>query len=437
MTEQDNSILTNSFFSDMVHLQDSSSARVSSWDRTGRNADMFHAAPGETLELANIPGAGCIRHIYFTIAGPAHYMRGLVLRMYWDGEETPSVETPFGDFFGMGHERLRYFSSLLVTVNPGGAGLLGTQGFNCYFPMPFANGARITLTNGCSETVGAIWCHVDYEKLDKISADTARFHAQWRRENPTTAVGEQKNIPLHDGANLDGKENYVILEAQGHGNFAGYFLNVDNIVGGWYGEGDDMIFIDDDTWPPSLHGTGSEEIFGGGACPNIEYAGPYTGFYLIGNKDFSGKVSMYRFHVTDPIRFRKSIRVTIEHGHANNMANDYSSTAFWYQTEPHAAFPALLTFEERLPRWGNDVHDRAYKGILDLQTKAGEANRLFTENKVDPPKDELAAFLKIRGSLSDIFFRKEYVVVLEQCAEASALIDKMSAFVHAELDRKK
>ena len=432
MTGQGSSVLANSFFSDMVHLQDSSSARVSSWDRTGRNMDMFHAAPGETLELANIPGAGCIRHIYFTIGGPAHYLRGMVLRMYWDGEETPSVETPFGDFFGLGHERLRYFSSLLVTVNPGAGGLLGTHGFNCYFPMPFANGARITLTNECSEHVGAIWYHVDYDKLDGISPDTARFHAQWRRENPTVAVGERTD----DGVNLDGRENYVILEAQGHGNFVGYFLNVDNLVGGWYGEGDDMIFIDDDTWPPSLHGTGSEEIFGGGACPNTEYAGPYTGFHLIGNKDFSGKVSMYRFHVTDPIRFRKSIRVTIEHGHANNMANDYSSTAFWYQTEPHVQFPALLSIEERLPRWGSDVHDRAYKEFHGMRTKFWEARAFLTENNIAPAKDDVEAFMKIHDTISDFFFRQEYDIALEQCGKGSALVDKIFAAARETLSSK-
>jgi hypothetical protein len=429
MTGKSDSVLEHSFFSDMIHLTDGSSARASSWDRTGGNADMFHAAPGETLELANIPGAGCIRHVYFTIGGPEHYLRGMVLRMYWDGEKTPSVETPFGDFFGMGHERVRFFRSLLVTVNPGANGLLGTHGFNSYFLMPFANGARITLTNEGSEPVGAVWYHIDYEKLDKIPEDTGRFHAQWRRENPTTAVGDKKNTALHEGVNLDGKENYVILEAQGHGNLAGYFLNIDNLVGGWYGEGDDMIFIDDDTWPPSFHGTGSEEIFGGGACPNTEYAGPYTGFYLVGNKDFSGKVSMYRFFVTDPIRFRKSIRVSIEHGHANNMANDYSSTAFWYQSEPHGPFPALLPLSERLPRWGNDTHDRAYKGLFDMQRKFQEAMRLYPERKVEPPKDDVAAFLAVYNTISESFDKQDYETAFKRVDEANAMIDKLLRFV--------
>jgi hypothetical protein len=158
------------------------------------------------------------------------------------------------------------------------------------------------------------------------------------------------NVCSSLGTNLDGAENYVILETEGQGNFVGYFLNIDNVVATWYGEGDDMVFIDGEDWPPSFHGTGSEEIFGGGACPNIPYAGPYTGYLRIENRDYSGKTSSYRFYVTDPIRFQKSIRATIEHGHANNFGNHYSSTAFWYQTEPHAPFSTLPGLKERLPR---------------------------------------------------------------------------------------
>jgi hypothetical protein len=158
------------------------------------------------------------------------------------------------------------------------------------------------------------------------------------------------NVTSGLGANLDGEENYVILEATGKGNVAGYFLNIDNVAHTWYGEGDDMIFIDGEKWPPSFHGTGSEEIFGGGACPNIPYTGPYTGYLRVENPDYYGETSSYRFYVADPIRFSKSIRMTIEHGHANNFANHYSSTVFWYQSEPHAPFPKLPGLRERLPR---------------------------------------------------------------------------------------
>jgi len=352
--------LATHIHADMMYLSDADSARVSSWDRSGGNVDARPIVPGETLELAAIPGAGVIRHIYFTIIGPVatqpHYLQDLVLRMYWDGEIEPSVEVPFGDFFGQGYGRINFFRSQLFTVNEGGS--IGdrettlTVGFNCYFPMPFSDAARLTLTNEGATPVTAAWYHIDYEGLDALSANVCRFHAQFRQERPATPVGDESNFNACSfvGTNLDGAENYVILEAEGQGNFVGYFLNVDNVVPVWYGEGDDMIFIDGEDWPPSFHGTGSEEIFGGGACPNIPYTGPYTGYLRIDNKDFSGKNSSYRFYVTDPIRFKKSIRATIEHGHANNFANHYSSVAFWYQTEPHAPFPKLPSVVERLPR---------------------------------------------------------------------------------------
>lgn len=421
--------LSGLFFSDMVSLKSASSVRVSSFDATGGNSDWKTVPPGGTLELANLPGAGCIRHIYFTIGGPPHYLRELVLRMYWDGETSPSVETPFGDFFGLGQERVRFFRSLLVTVNPGAGGIDGTVGFNSYFPMPFAKGARLTLTNEGAETVGAVWYHIDYEKLPRIDKDAGRFHAQWRRVNPTVAVGEHKNETIHDAKNTDGKENYVILDAQGQGNLAGYFLNVDNIAGGWYGEGDDMIFIDGEPWPPSFHGTGTEEIFGGGACPDVEYAGPYTGFHLVGNRDFSGKTSMYRFFVTDPIRFQKSIRVTLEHGHADNYANDYSSTAFWYQAEPHAAFPAMPAVAERLPRAGTDMHDTAYLKHMKVREKFNRAMRLVREKKIEIKPDESTSLSAGMDAMKKGLEKGDYVAVNTICDD---LLMRLDAFLAAQ-----
>jgi hypothetical protein len=202
--------------------------------------------------------------------------------------------------------------------------------------------------------VKALWYHVDYEQYEQPPQETVgRFHAQWRRENPCkNVVPWAGRWGIWDGVNLTGENNYTILEAEGKGVYVGFMLNVDNIRGGWWGEGDDMIFIDGDAWPPSIHGTGTEEIFGGGVCPTIEYAGPYCGFHLINNKDgkpWLGKSAMYRFFLPDPIRFSRSIRATIEHGHNNDFANDYSSVAFWYQLEPHKPFPALLPLSQRLP----------------------------------------------------------------------------------------
>jgi hypothetical protein len=229
--------------------------------------------------------------------------------------------------------------------------------------MPFARGARVELTNEGERRL-VVYFYVDYEEYESLGEDLGRFHAQWRRENPTEGWGDGRGFeknPEYRGevwstANVDGKGNYVILEAEGRGHYVGCNLNVDCFSrqkNDWYGEGDDMIFIDGEVWPPSLHGTGTEDYFNTAWSPQNEFCTPYHGITLYSGTDgwpWGGKNSMYRFHIEDPIYFQKSIRVTIEHGHANNLSNDYSSTAYWYQTEPHAAFPTLPPVEERLPR---------------------------------------------------------------------------------------
>ncbi|MFA6244686.1 MAG: glycoside hydrolase family 172 protein [Candidatus Hydrogenedentales bacterium] len=334
------------------------SRRASSWDRTGANDDCIRIEPGETRVLADISGPGRITHIYMTMIQP-HPLdyRDAVLRMYWDDESTPSVEVPVGDFFGISNCVVRRFSSALMAIHPG-CGLMD-HGLNCYFPMPFATGARIDLVNESPRVFGGgfgrLWYHVDYEELDAPpSEDSGRFHAQWRRECLTNAH-EAPVLPTRGAfprINTSSADNYVILEAQGQGHIAGLHLQVDNVAGGWYGEGDDMIFIDGESWPPSIHGTGTEEVFGGGACPSREYAGLYTGFHLVenlGGETFKGKNAMFRWYVHDPIRFRKAVRMTIEHGHANDFENDYASVVYWYQREPHAPFPALSPLEGRRP----------------------------------------------------------------------------------------
>jgi hypothetical protein len=320
------------------------SRRSSSWDRRGGNWDFVLVAPGESAVLLECDGPGCVTHLYCALAFPelTDY-RDAILRCWWDGEETPSVEVPLGDFFAIAHGRVRPLASALVTVNPGfGA----SHGLNAYFPMPFASGARIAIEHRGDRPLGgalpALWYHVDYETYDRpLPDDALRFHAQWRQERPTVAVGTHPNRQLHGGVNLDGTENYVALEATGAGQMVGLVLEVNNVAGGWYGEGDDMVFVDGEPWPPSIHGTGTEEIFGGGACPAREYAAPYSGFHLVESADFAGLVGAYRWMVHDPIRFARSLRWTVEHGHANNFANEYASVAYWYQTEPHATFPVL------------------------------------------------------------------------------------------------
>lgn len=227
--------------------------------------------------------------------------------------------------------------------------------------MPF-DSARITLESECENRIN-VYYYIDYEEYDQPHGpEVARFHAQWRREAVTEGWLTERlnNDNLWDiwsrKPNVTGEDNYVLLEAEGSGVYVGCNLNIDVFEkqgNDWYGEGDDMIFIDGESWPPGLHGTGTEDYFNMAFCPRTEYCAPYHGLTVYsGNSEWpwSGKNSMYRFHIEDPIRFQKSIRVTIEHGHANKLSNDYSSTAYWYQTEPHAPFPDLLPVEMRMPR---------------------------------------------------------------------------------------
>lgn len=350
--------------------------RASSWDRSGRNRDWLRVDPGETVTVLEQAGAGCINHVYCAMMFPeiADY-RDAIVRCYWDGETEPSVEVPLGDFFGLAHARVRELTSALVTVNPGWG---SSHGLNAYFPMPFSHGAVVTLENRGDRTLGglweALWYHIDFELYDEpLPESVARFHAQWRQEH-TQPVGDEPNVPAHEGVNLTGEHNYVAVEAAGTGQLVGLVLQIENLAGLWYGEGDDMVFVDGDGWPPSIHGTGTEEIFGGGACPNREYAGMYTGFHLVETFDFSGLIGMYRWFVTDPIRFTSSLRWTVEHGHANNFANRYASTAFWYQTGAHAPFPPLPSREEALPALGEE-HDRARAALFGAITRERAAGR--------------------------------------------------------------
>jgi hypothetical protein len=343
-------------------LKDTKTSRISSYDTTGGNEDWVVIASGETKTLAEVSGAGVIRRFYVApLAFDRMRYRKLTLRMYWDGETEPCVEVPLGDFFGSGLGTLRYFHSLVVDINPGFRGA-DFDGLVSYFPMPFQKGARITLENDGKVPDFRLWYHIDLEQFPegKLPPNAGRFHAQWRRVvrtpvregNPKNTTGGNAEVK-----NTTGEDNFLILDAEGQGSYVGLFLIVDNVVGGWYGEGDDMIFVDGAKWPPTYPGTGHEEIFNSGCCPDSEFWGAYTGFYLIENRsaNFGGKNQMYRFYLNDPVRFAKSVRVTLEHGHANNFENDYTSTAFWYQKNPHKAFPAMPSAQERLPGWPEGV----------------------------------------------------------------------------------
>lgn len=385
-------MMYNSFLN-LCRLKNNSNHRISSWDKTGRNYDFIQIKSKETVTLADIEGPGIIKHIYFaTILPNPLDFRNAIIRMYWDNEKNPSVEAPLGDFFGVSNCRLRLINSLMITINRGTS---GSYGYNLYFPMPFSNHAKIEIENQGPSTLGgyisAFWYHIDYEILNEpLPADIGYFHALWNREKLTRSSDKilkrkKENVQLWSGKNLTGEDNYIILDTEGDGQLAGLLLNIDNLAGGWYGEGDDMIFIDDDGWPPSIHGTGSEEIFGAGASPKHEYSGPYTGFHLIENFNYSGNNGMYRWYIHDPIRFKKRVKWTIEHGHANNFENDYSSVAYWYQKEPHKKFKAFPEVQERMPRL-LDNYKELWEEYVSTYTKVNvkklELKQNFSE-KVD------------------------------------------------------
>lgn len=341
------------------------SKRVSSYARDGSNHDWIDIKPNETSVIADITNCGIIRHIWCTIGTDEEYFaRKIVLRMYWDNEKNPSVEVPIGDFFGIGHGIIKNFTSEPLTMSPQDG-----RAFNCFFPMPFSHRALITITNECTCSIN-FYYYIDYEEYDRIDDNYGRFHAQWRREKntnggaPLNALEKKAGPPeppwypeIWTSKNVTGEGNYIILEAEGKGHYVGCNLNIDCFerqANDWYGEGDDMIFIDGEFWPPSLHGTGTEDYFNTAFCPKQEFNAPYHGITLYsGDKvgwQWGGKNSLYRFHIKDPIHFNKSIKVTIEHGHNNLLSNDYSSTAYWYQIEPHKEFPLFPSIEERLPR---------------------------------------------------------------------------------------
>lgn len=329
--------------------------RISSYDRSGGNNDFLNIRSGEEKEIALIGGPGCINHIWATIGQSPereerNYLRAVVVEMYWDGEDNPSVEVPIGDFFGMGHAMTKNFSSMPLSMGPKDG-----RSFNCFFSMPFSENARIMVRNEYENSI-RLYYYIDYEAYDRLSDNYLRFHSMWRRENPCRGIDE-KDISNEGfqfgGKNTTGQGNYLILEAEGPGHYVGCHLDIHNLritdKWNWYGEGDDMIFIDGDIWPPSLHGTGTEDYFNTAWCPDKEFDSPYYGVILAGGKNWYGKISLYRYHIEDPVMFDKSIRVTIEHGHNNNRSDDYSSTAYWYQAEPHKKFDQLPAAEKRLP----------------------------------------------------------------------------------------
>jgi hypothetical protein len=321
--------------------------RISSFDRTGGNSDRIPIASGERVDIAQMDGAGIVKHIWITIAcADPMLRRNAILRMYWDGETHPSVESPIGDFFGQGWGEKYNYASLPLAAAPAGGNAL-----NSYFPMPFGNGARIEIENQSDAPIDSFYYYVDYEKHESIGDDIGRFHAWWNREltDPGPEGENEWSVLGPEAKNPSDANNYLFMEAEGRGHYVGVNYYVDCPSPIWYGEGDDMFRVDGEAWPGSLHGTGTEDYFNSSWCPKETYSHPFFGYPRIndGREGWLGRTHCYRFHIQEPIYFQKSLRASIEHGHANELTLDLCSVAYWYQSEPHQPFPALRPKAER------------------------------------------------------------------------------------------
>ena len=292
-------------------------------------------AAGTTYTVAEISGPGAIQHIWMT---PTGNWRFSILRLYWDDEKEPSVEVPLGDFFAMGWGKYARISSLAVCVNPGSA-------FNSYWPMPFRRRAKITLEN-LDEKPMTLFYQVDYA-LSTVPADAAYFHAQFRRVNP-----------------LPYKHVYTIVDGiKGKGHYVGTYLAWGVHNNGWWGEGEIKFYMDGDKDFPTINGTGTEDYFNGSydfenpeKHQYEEFTSPYSGLVQVLKPDglyqSQQRFGLYRWHIPDPVRFTSDLRVTIQAlgwrnaGRYLPLTDDISSVAYWYQTEPHAAFPKLPSKDE-------------------------------------------------------------------------------------------
>jgi D-arabinan exo alpha-(1,3)/(1,5)-arabinofuranosidase (non-reducing end) len=314
------------------------SLKQSSYDRTGANHDAWPIAVGTTKEVFYSDGPGIITHMWFTLAplsSSFDVLKQIVLRIYWDGNLKPSVEVPIGDFFGLNLSEYFLYQSAFLNCSP-------EKGLNCYFAMPFRHSARITITNECDQPVRWFFSNIDYQLVPSLPEDAAYFHAQYRQATPNVA----ENLP--NGRNLDGKGNYVFLETHGRGHLMGVTLGVLRNADGWWGEGDDMIFIDNET-QPTINGTGAEDYFNGGwGFGKVPFANLYNGApYIVGAGRAGSRSCMYRWHADNPVTFTHYLKHTLEHGTANDRADYYYSVAYWYQSEPYTDFPTLPPVEER------------------------------------------------------------------------------------------
>jgi hypothetical protein len=279
---------------------------------------------GETATLMDVDGPGMIRHMWFTVSDA--FYRDAIIRIYWDNQDSPSVEGPLGDFLCNSWKCRQNILAVPINVNPSG-------GMNIYFPMPFRKHARITVTNDSPNDMGNLFYTINYTE-EELSDDVLYFHAQWRRTNPVKYG-----------------DDYVMVDGiKGRGQYVGAFMAWQQNNAGWWGEGEIKMFIDGDKKFPTICGTGTEDYFGGAwGFGNEDFSAPYLGFkQAVGDCGQVGaRMTLYRFHVHDPVFFQSDLRVTMQalgwrsEGRFLPLQDDISSFVYWYQTLPHAPFPAL------------------------------------------------------------------------------------------------
>ncbi len=337
------------------------SRRWSSYDKTGGNADRWLIPAGETALLGEMAGAGCIRHIWMTTTEDHNNLRGLVLRIYWDGEEQPSVACPVGDFFGLGHAKATYFQSLPLQSF--------YLGMNCWFPMPYANGARLTVTND-SPYDSFLYFYVDYQEWPparRLGRFPRLLAAAVGAPRPGSAGPSRRR---RGGTEHQRDDNYLvwILTARANTWAAASTSDPTSPVGGARAT---TCFCDGESG--RRHSTAPAprtilrrlELQQAGAAHHRD---PNSAITTRAKRDYTGKAIQYRFHVEDPVYFTRSLRFSIEHGHANDRQGDWTSTAYWYALGRTLPLPEIPPFDDRVPyafggleRWpGKDRHELPY-----------------------------------------------------------------------------
>ncbi|MFC1736118.1 glycoside hydrolase family 172 protein [Candidatus Hydrogenedentota bacterium] len=320
----------------LTQLRSSKAGRCSSWNRKGRNRDVWFFEPGESRVIADIKGPGAITHIWMTQT--LNY-RETLLKFTWDNAKYPSIECPLGDFFGLGHSIVNSYDSLFFNASTRFNNQFNKPcALNCYLKMPFNERVVVEVVNQSKEEYRQFF-YIDYETYEEeLGESTGYLHAEFRRENPfggwaPEIPGSQPESHIVNTKRTAWDNNYVILETKGRGHYIGCNMSITNFEGGWWGEGDDMIWVDGYKWPPDIHGTGSEDYL------NQAFGMQSNAFLRNGSSiyehDTGGYQTSYVFHAENAIPFTKEVKVTIEHGHGNHLGNEVSSVAYWYADKPY------------------------------------------------------------------------------------------------------